>query len=263
MTPSSRVDPVQNEAPFGGNQRTPILLVGPSTVGKSDLAFALAEQLGGEVINADKFYLFSGFPRTTGLPDFEAHPTVRTHLYQILSPWDAPLDEMQFGVRAAALVHEIAKRGGLPIVEGCYHRYARALISATPGVSWIRAGLRWSPGIDVLRLVQTRVNDVFHNRHGIEEVRAALEQGYRETYVMRFGSMVRPLVEYLDGQISLEAAHDKAIAEILAAAYKALRRFLDFPSVTWYSHDVSRTVEIVQALKAQVHTSTREMERKK
>jgi len=262
MTSSIHFNTDQNKTPLGGVERAPILLVGPSTVGKSDLAFALAEQLGGEVVNADKFYLFRGFPCTTGLPDFGAHPTVRTHLYEILPPEESPLDETEFGVRAATLVQDIARRGALPIVEGCYHRYAQALISATPDIPWIQAGIRWSPGVNVPELVATRVNEVFYNRRGIEEVRAALEQGYRETYVMRFGSMVRPLVEYLDGQISLEAAQDKAVVEILAAAYKALRRFLEFPSVIWYAHDVSCTSEIVRALRAHLDETTRESERK-
>lgn len=237
-------------------QCMPILLLGPSTVGKSELAFALAERLGGEIINADKFYLFSGFPFSTGLPDFRGHPTIPVHLYQFLSPETAPLEESEYGRRAASLVHAIVKRGAVPIVEGCYHRYARAVLSATADIHWNVVGIRWSPGVDVPQLAKMRVKHVYHVRHGIEEVRSALQRGYRESYVMRCGSMVRPIVEYLDGLISLEAAEDKAVVEILAAAYKALRRFLDFPSVTWFAHDAMNFSVTMKSLTAQIHEDT-------
>ncbi|HYQ62382.1 isopentenyl transferase family protein, partial [Actinophytocola sp.] len=38
----------------------PIAVVGPTAAGKSALAIALAEELGGEVVNADAMQLYRG-----------------------------------------------------------------------------------------------------------------------------------------------------------------------------------------------------------
>ena len=61
--------------------------------------------------------------------------------------------------------------------------------------------------------------------------------GWRGTYVMTKGSMIRPLVEHFDELISLDKAKEKAIAAILYAAHKAQRRFLDLPGLTWFKHN--------------------------
>ncbi|HKF30964.1 MAG TPA: isopentenyl transferase family protein, partial [Jatrophihabitantaceae bacterium] len=37
-----------------------VAVVGPTATGKSDLAVALAERLGGEIVNADSMQLYAG-----------------------------------------------------------------------------------------------------------------------------------------------------------------------------------------------------------
>ncbi|MFG0252520.1 MAG: hypothetical protein ACF8NJ_06565 [Phycisphaerales bacterium JB038] len=216
------------------------MLVGPSTVGKTDLALALAREVTGEIVNADKFYLFSEFPSTTGLPDFSRQPSVRTHLYGILKPDDPCLSDHEYACRASDVVTEVLAQGKTPIVEGCYYRFARALVRLDPVRRWHLIGIRWPEGTDVESLVRERIDEIFGARGGVEEVRQALAAGYRHTYVMQTGSMVRPLVEYIDGKITLEVAKRKAVAEVVAAAYRAYRRFLDLPNVEWYEHDRSK-----------------------
>lgn len=226
------------------HKRRAIMLVGPSSVGKSDIAIALSRLVDGEIINADKYYLYSGFSSTTGLPDFENHPDVVTHLYGIQSPDKACPSDREFGSLVSKTVEEIIRRGRIPIVEGCYYRFSHAILTNSKTLEWFVAGIKWSADTDVRALVTNRVNSIFHARGGIEEVRQAIRAGYRRTYVMREGSMVRPLVEFLDGQITLEEAKEKAIAEILASAYKALRKFLDLPNVTWWEHDGTKIERI-------------------
>ena len=42
------------------------VILGPTTTGKTEVALQVARQLDGEVINGDKFYLFSKLDLLTG-----------------------------------------------------------------------------------------------------------------------------------------------------------------------------------------------------
>ena len=53
-----------------------IAVVGPTASGKSDLAVALAEALGGEVVNADSMQLYQGMDIGTAKPTPSAVPDV-------------------------------------------------------------------------------------------------------------------------------------------------------------------------------------------
>ena len=46
--------------------KRPIVILGPTTVGKTEVAFGLARRLNATVINADKFYLYDALPEVTG-----------------------------------------------------------------------------------------------------------------------------------------------------------------------------------------------------
>ena len=49
--------------------RTPVLVAGPTASGKSALALALAERIGGWVVNADSMQVYSGWQILTARPD--------------------------------------------------------------------------------------------------------------------------------------------------------------------------------------------------
>lgn len=233
-------------------RRICLLVIGPSTAGKTEVAFGLAKRLHGEIINADKFYLYSEFPSTTGLPDFSKHPTVSTHLYGILKPEQQCYSGAEYADHVCEIVEDIWSRGHLPIIEGCYHRFAKRVLHKVGREACLLAGIRWPKGTNVEPLARERVDYIFHDRGGIEEVRQALQKGYRGTYVMRKGSMVKPLVEYLDGKISLQIAKTKAVAEIVSAAYKAYRKFLDMSGIMWYENSRNRLPGLVESIAKRV-----------
>ena len=49
-------------------QLRPILIAGPTAVGKSEIALRLAEQLGGEIISADSMQVYRGLDIGTAKP---------------------------------------------------------------------------------------------------------------------------------------------------------------------------------------------------
>ncbi|MBS3091175.1 hypothetical protein J4217_01870 [Candidatus Pacearchaeota archaeon] len=222
---------------------TSLVIVGPSTSGKTELAFTIAETLSGEVINADKYYLVRGFPTMTGLPNFSSHPTVKSHLYAELDPTEDTLNLVDYANRVTRIESEIKGRGNLEIIEGSYHRFIRSLLDS--GRSYNCIGIKWSGNLE--SRVRKRVEDVvFHEEQGIDEVRRGLMNGWRDTYVMKHGSAIRPIVEYLDGKISLDLAKEKIVYEVLATAYKAYRKFLEFPEITWLENSPDQSERLTR-----------------
>ena len=66
-----------------GNSR-PVLLAGPTAVGKSEIALRLAEQLGGEIISADSMQVYRGLDIGTAKPSPADRARVPHHLVDIL-----------------------------------------------------------------------------------------------------------------------------------------------------------------------------------
>jgi len=101
--------------------------VGPTATGKSDLAVALAQRLGGEIVNADSMQLYRGMDiGTAKLPEAE-RGGVRHHLLDI---WpltkSAAVAEYQRLARGA--IADIAGRGRLPILVGGSGLYLRGAL---------------------------------------------------------------------------------------------------------------------------------------
>ena len=61
-----------------------IFIVGPTASGKSALSIALAEKIGGEIVNADAFQLYAGMNILTAKPAAAEMTRVPHHLYGVL-----------------------------------------------------------------------------------------------------------------------------------------------------------------------------------
>lgn len=105
----------------------PILaIVGPTATGKSALALALAEILGGEIVNADALQVYRGFDIGTAKPSPADRERVPHHLIDILDPSEI-YSAGEFARRAREAIAEIQGRGRLPVVVGGSGLYLRAL----------------------------------------------------------------------------------------------------------------------------------------
>jgi tRNA dimethylallyltransferase len=104
-----------------------IAVLGPTATGKSELALALAEALGGEVINADALQLYRGMDIGTAKLPLAARRGVPHHLLDVLDvTQEASLAAYQRDARQAR--DEIAARGGVPILVGGSGLYVRAVL---------------------------------------------------------------------------------------------------------------------------------------
>lgn len=111
--------------------QTPIAVMGPTAVGKSAVAMALAERLGGELISVDSAQVYRGMNIGTAKPDAEQRARIPHHLIDLRDPAE-PYSAAEFARDAAACVAAIQQRGARPILVGGTGLYFEAL---TEGLS--------------------------------------------------------------------------------------------------------------------------------
>lgn len=104
-----------------------IAVVGATATGKSDLALDLAEQLDGEVINADAMQLYRGMDIGTNKLPVGERRGVPHHLLDVLEVTDeATLADFQ--ERSEAAIVDVLSRGRVPILAGGSGLYVRAAL---------------------------------------------------------------------------------------------------------------------------------------
>lgn len=104
-----------------------IAVVGATATGKSDLALDLAEELGGEVVNADAMQLYRGMDIGTNKLPVAERRGITHHLLDVLEVTDeATLAHFQ--ARAEAAIVDIRSRGRIPVLAGGSGLYVRAAL---------------------------------------------------------------------------------------------------------------------------------------
>jgi tRNA dimethylallyltransferase len=130
------------------NSHLPIFIAGPTAVGKSEIALALAEQLGGEIISVDSMQVYRGLDIGTAKPSPADRDRVPHHLIDICDLTEA-FDAAQFIRLAQKAVEEIQSRGHVPVFCGGTGLYFKAFLSglgeAPSANPELRAGLEQIP----------------------------------------------------------------------------------------------------------------------
>jgi tRNA dimethylallyltransferase len=105
----------------------PIAIVGPTGTGKSALALALAEQVGGEIVNADAMQLYRGMDIGTAKLSPAARRGVPHHQLDVLEVTETA-SVARYQQAAATDIEAIAGRGAVPIVVGGSMMYIQSLL---------------------------------------------------------------------------------------------------------------------------------------
>lgn len=106
---------------------TPIAVVGPTATGKSDLAVALAERFGGEVVNADAMQLYRGMDIGTAKMTVEERRGVPHHLLDVLDVTEtASVAAYQRETRD--VIERLLAAGRPPILVGGSGLYVQAVL---------------------------------------------------------------------------------------------------------------------------------------
>jgi tRNA dimethylallyltransferase len=137
--------------------RTPVI-VGPTGIGKTAVAYALAQYWPLEVISADSRQVYTGLDIGTAKPPRRWLQSLPHHGLDLVRPGER-YSAGRYAREAPAWVSAVRERGKLPVVVGGTGLYVRALadgLFAEPplDLDQRRALERWTAGLEGLELVR-------------------------------------------------------------------------------------------------------------
>jgi tRNA dimethylallyltransferase len=145
----------------GSQQKTLIVVTGPTGSGKTALSISLARQLGCDIISADSRQLYRDIPITTAAPDATELAMARHHLVGVLG-LEEYYSAARFEEDALRLLDQLWRDNDIQIVCGGSMMYVDALVN----------GIDQMPTVS--DEVRARVIDLYHE-HGEEGLLALLE----------------------------------------------------------------------------------------
>lgn len=107
-----------------------LVIIGPTSSGKTKLAVELARAHNGEIISADSRQVYKGMDIGTGkdLAEYgSGKSAVKYHLIDVADP-RKPYDLYQYQKAAQKAILDLLKRGKLPIIAGGSGLYVQALV---------------------------------------------------------------------------------------------------------------------------------------
>lgn len=120
-----------------------VLIAGPTASGKSALALALAERLGGTIVNADSMQVYAGLRVLTARPTAEEEARAPHVLYGHVDAAEIYSTGRWLRETAGAIA-DVAAAGRLPIVVGGTGLYFKVLTEGLAAVPEIPAEVRSS-----------------------------------------------------------------------------------------------------------------------
>ena len=111
----------------GDTRPSAIALMGPTASGKTALALAWAQRLGGEIVSVDSALVYRGLDIGAAKPTAQEQADVPHHLLDLREPWQ-PYSAAEFALDARAAIDGILARGRIPILAGGTGLYFHALL---------------------------------------------------------------------------------------------------------------------------------------
>lgn len=104
-----------------------IVLLGPTAVGKTEIALRLAREFDGEIVSADSRTIYRGMDIATAKPTRAEQALVPHHLIDVVEP-DQELTLATYQQRAYAAIDSSHARGRVPFLVGGTGLYVRAVV---------------------------------------------------------------------------------------------------------------------------------------
>jgi tRNA dimethylallyltransferase len=94
-----------------------IVITGPTASGKSALSVELAQQFGGEIVNADSMQVYKGMDIGTAKPSPEVRAGIPHHLFDIVDP-DEDFNAAVYRSLAVSAIEDVLARGRVCFLVG-------------------------------------------------------------------------------------------------------------------------------------------------
>jgi tRNA dimethylallyltransferase len=152
-----------------------VVILGPTAVGKTEIAIQLAQRLDGEIVSADSRLFYRGMDIGTAKPTPTEQVKVPHHLIDVAEP-DQILSLAEFQHAARQAISGIHWRGRLPFLVGGTGQYMQAVIEdwripqAAPNIHLREALEHWAADIGP---------DGLHSRLAVVDPQAAAQIDYR------------------------------------------------------------------------------------
>ena len=104
-----------------------LAIVGPTAVGKSEVAVEVAERIGAEIVSVDSMQMYRGMDIGTDKASPEMRARIPHHLLDVKEP-NEELSVAEFQQQARAAISDIDERGRVPLLVGGSGLYLRAAI---------------------------------------------------------------------------------------------------------------------------------------
>ncbi len=106
---------------------TILIISGPTSAGKSEVAIELAKRLDGEIVSADSMQVYKGMDIGTGKLSKREMKGIRHHLIDVMDPRE-DFNVSKFRNLAISAIDDILSRGKLPIIVGGTGFYIKSLL---------------------------------------------------------------------------------------------------------------------------------------
>lgn len=104
-----------------------VFLVGPTAIGKTNIALALAKKINAEIVSCDSMQVYKGMDILTSKPPAAFKKTISHHLISIVSA-DKEYNVSRYYKDASAKIKEIIRRKKVPFIVGGTGLYMSILI---------------------------------------------------------------------------------------------------------------------------------------
>lgn len=139
------MNPTQHSALSTHNLRAAkplVAIVGPTAVGKSQIAIHVAKRLGTDVLTADSRQVYRGMDIGTDKPSLQERQGVPHCLIDLVEP-DQPFNTGEFRRQAVAEIARLHREGKVPLLVGGTGLYVRTLLHGLcegPPADWAYRG---------------------------------------------------------------------------------------------------------------------------
>ena len=104
-----------------------IVITGPTAVGKTAAAVALAEKINGEIVSADSMQVYKYMDIGTAKPSADELALAAHHMLGVVTP-DEEFSAARYQRMARACIDDIIKRGKTPVLAGGSGFYINAVL---------------------------------------------------------------------------------------------------------------------------------------